>query len=149
MTVVRRYPVLLTDEERAQLQAFLTKGTAPGRKYLRARILLMVDETAAPDEAIAAVLRTSKATVERTRKKFAAGGIAEALAEKPRTGAPHRLSAEVEQVVVALASDAPPAGHSAWTMQLLADCLVEFGLVDAVSDETVRRVLKKMSASPG
>ena len=50
---------------------------------------------------------------------------------------------------MALVCSTPPAGRDRWTMQLLADRLVELKLVEAVSDETVRRVLKKTTSSRG
>jgi transposase len=149
VTKSRLYAVTLTPEERADLQAFLRKGKANGRKYARARILLLADEYDVSDEALAELLHVSADTVLRTRKKFVAGGVAHALAEKPRPGAPRRFDEETEQLVVALAGDAPPVGHEVWTMQLLADTLVELAIVAAVSDETVRVTLKKTTASPG
>lgn len=51
--------------------------------------------------------------------------------------------------MVALACSNPPEGRTCWTMQLLADKLVELGVVEAISDETVRRMLKKTIQSPG
>jgi hypothetical protein len=72
-----------------------------------------------------------------------------AITERPRSGAPRRLTPDQEQVLVTLAYTDPPAGHPHWTLQLLADKVVELGLADAISDETVRRTLKKMTPSPG
>ena len=41
----------------------------------------------------------------------------------------------------------PPAGQARWTMWMLADEMVEMGIVDHLSRETVRRVLKKTNSS--
>jgi hypothetical protein len=84
------------------------------------------------------------ATVERTRRRFVEGGEVErALGDKPRPGGRPKLDGKQEAHLVALACSAPAEGRARWTMQLLADRLVELALVDAISDETVRRALKK------
>lgn len=149
MDTNRKYFVTLTEEERTQLHAFLNKGVTHGRQYTRAQILLLADETQATDQAIARVLHTSPDTVGRTRKKCVDGGVTYALTERPRPGAKRLLDRDLEQVVIALACSDPPPGHADWTMQLLADKLVEGGLVERISDETVRRTLKKIPPSPG
>jgi hypothetical protein len=88
-------------------------------------------------------------TVERARRKYHDAGVEHALSERPRPGATPKLDGTGEAVLVALACSEAPAGRACWTMQLLADRLVELQLVDAISDETVRRTLKKTSSSPG
>jgi transposase len=138
----KRYIVDLAEDERAGLLALLRKGTAPARRLTRARILLLADE-GGPDAAIAAALHVHAATVERTRRRFVEGGVERALRDKPRPGGRPKLDGKQAAHLVALACSAPPEGRSRWTMQLLADRLVELALVAAISDETVRRTLKK------
>ncbi len=138
----KRYIVDLTANERAGLLALLNRGVAPARKLTRARILLLADE-GGTDREIAAALRVHPATVERTRRRCVEGGPEAALTDKPRPGGRPKLDGKQEAFPVALACSAPPKGRSHWTMQLLADRLVELALVDAISDETVRRTLKK------
>jgi Homeodomain-like domain len=77
------------------------------------------------------------------------GGLPSALTERRRPGAIHKLDGKQEAFLVALACSTPPAGRVHWTMQLLAERLVALQLVEAVSDETVRRVLKKTTSSRG
>lgn len=149
MTLNRLYHVTLTDEERATLLAFLKKGEAKGRKYTRAHILLLADETDASDAEIAARLHTSPDTVQRTRKKFVEGNVEGALNEKRRPGARVKLTPEQERQVTLLACADAPEGRTTWTMQLLADKVVESGMVESISDETIRNTLKKTSPSPG
>jgi transposase len=140
--MIKRYLVKLTRRERADLLALLNKGIASARKLTRARILLAADEHKT-DAEIACALHVHPATVERTRRRFVDGRIAGALSEKPRPGGRPKLDGKQEAFLVALACSTPPTGRGHWTMQLLADRLVELGLVAAISDETVRRTLKK------
>lgn len=138
----KQYRVDLTTDERRGLQALLRKGVAPARKLTHARILLRADEGGS-DRAIAAGLDVHPRTVERTRRRFVEGGLPRALHDKPRPGGRPKLDDKQEAFLVALACSHPPEGRACWTMQLLADRLVELAVVDAVSDETVRRTLKK------
>lgn len=136
------YHVDLNVEEQDFLQQLIGKGKAPARKITRARILLLADVGKKDDEIMAA-LQTGRSTVERTRKKFIEGGVDFAISERPRLGGKPMLDAKAEATLIALACSNAPAGRSEWTMQLLADRLVEMGVVERISDETVRRYLKK------
>ena len=142
--MIKKYIVDLTEAERTELRTLIKKGTAKARKLTRAHILLRADEDAT-DAAIAEALHMSIRTVERTRQKFVEGNLATALSERPRPGAKRKLHAKGEAHLVALACSTPPEGQAVWTMWLLADELVALGLVDTISDETVRRTLKKTS----
>jgi transposase len=137
-----KYLVTLTDDERAQLLALTKKGTVSARRLTRAHILLQADR-GTPDAAIAAALHSGTATVERTRKRFVEEGLAAALQERPRPGGRRKLEGKQEAFLIALACSTPPDGRQHWTMQLLADKLVELKHVESISDETVRRTLKK------
>lgn len=138
----KRYRVQLTEEETARLRALTRKGTARARTIRRAQILLLAQAGQA-DAEIAQAVGAGRSTVERTRKRFAEAGLEAALCEKPRPGAARKLDGKQEALLVALACSVPPAGRKRWTMQLLADRLVVLHVVDALSDETVRRTLKK------
>jgi transposase len=144
----KKYVVDLSAEERAELQGLLNKGKLAVRKLKRAQILLLADEDRS-DEAIAAALHVGTATVARTRERFVSGGLALALNERPRPGGQPKLTPGQQAHLVALACSAPPRGRRHWTLQLLADRLVELGVVESIADETVRRVLKKGAANPG
>ena len=136
------YVVNLTGEEQTTLTDMLKKGRLAARRRQRAQILLLAHD-GRTDAEIAQILRCGSATVERTRRKFVQGNLPFALSEQPRPGARRKLDGKAEAFLVATACAAAPAGHSHWTMQLLADRLVECGLTDTISDETVRRLLKK------
>lgn len=121
------YVVDLTDEERAELEELLSKGELRARKANRAHILLLANKKEGwTDKAIAKALHTSQSTVERTRRRFVqGGGLEHALNEAPRPGGRRRLTGEQEAYLLALASSNPPEGKKRWTMQLLADRMVE------------------------
>lgn len=138
----KKYHVKLSSDEREQLQGLLHKGKLSVRKVKRAQILLAADR-GQMDEVIAQTLQVHVNTVERTRKRFVEGGVDLALSEGYRPGGKSKLDGKGEAVLVALACSDPPAGRAQWTMQLLADRLVSLGIVEQISDETVRTHLKK------
>jgi transposase len=142
------YVVDLTKEEKAELLELVGKGEARARKMNRAHILLLANE-GRTDKDIAQALHTSPSTVERTRRRFVEGGLERALNESPRPGGKRKLTGKQEAYLVALACSDPPEGKKRWSMQLLADRLVELEIVEEISDETVRRTLKKGSLSRG
>jgi transposase len=92
---------------------------------------------------IAAGLGIDRTTVERLRQRFVEEGIDAALSDHPRPGGARKLDGKAEAFLVATTCSAPPDGRGTWTMQLLADRLVAVGLVESISDETVRRLLRK------
>jgi transposase len=145
---MKLYRVDLSEAERTTLLGLIQKGRAAARKVRRAHVLLLADE-GKTDRQISAALDTGTATVERLRKRFVEEGLEAALAEKPRPGAQRKLDGKQEAFLVALTCSTPPAGRRHWTMQLLADRLVALGVVESLSDETVRRLLKQTSSSRG
>ena len=148
MSRSRRYPVVLTTEERAGLEAFTRKGIASARELRRARILLMA-AAERRDTEVADAVGCCVATVELVRKRCAEEGVEAALHDRTRPGGTPLLDSEAEATLIALACTDGPAGRGTWTMQLLADRLVRLGVVERISDETVRRTLKKTISNPG
>lgn len=146
--MVKKYVVTLADAQRAELRALIRTGTAPARLLTRARVLLLTDQ-GVTDEHIAATLHVGTTTVERLRRRFVEEGLDSTLQERPRPGGTPKLDGKQEALLVALACSEPPQERAKWTMQLLADKLVAIGAVETISDETVRRVLKKTTSSPG
>ena len=105
----------------------------------------MQADAGATQDAIAAALHIGRATVVRICRRCVEEGLEVALRDRPRPGAQRKLDGKQEAFLIALACSTPPEGRKGWTMQLLADKLVELCVVDGVSDETVRRTLKKTS----
>jgi transposase len=146
--MAKRYRVTLTEEEREYLEGLTRKGKAPVRMVRRAQTLLLASEER-KDEDIAKVLRIGVSTVERTRQRSVEEGVAAALRERPRPGARPKLGPQAQAMVVALACTKPPEGRERWTMQLLADRVVELQVVPDITDESIRRLLKRTSSSRG
>ena len=149
-----QYVVTLTEEERRQLVHLTTVGTSAARRLLRARILLKADAAEGganwSDPVISEALDVSVPTIHRTRQEFVERGVEAALnRKKPRLRRSQVLDGEQEAHLIALACGTPPPGRKGGTLQLLADHLVELGYCETISDETVRRTLKKTNLSRG
>ncbi len=152
--MTKKYIVTLTPEDRRILQEMLSRGKAAARKLMHARILLKADVAAGGpgwnDEALVEALEVGRATVERVRKEFVEEGLPAALERrKPRRQYLRKLDGEGEAHLVALACQKPPEGHRRWSLQLLADRMVQLEYVEEISYQTVRRTLKKTNSSLG
>ena len=144
----KRFPVTLADTERTFLKHLIAAGTESARKLAHARILLKADQKPAgpgwTDEAIAEAVDVSQPTVARIRRQYTEEGLEAALNRRPPTRAyVRKLDGTQEARLIALACGTPPVGLDRWTLRLLADKLVELEVVDDISYQTVRRVLKK------
>ena len=153
---MKRYAVTLDESERNELTGITSKGSHRSQKVINALILLNCDEGDFNDrqstgEAIADILRISLRKVDRVKKRFVEEGLDAALGGRQgrRPTYIRKADGEFEARLVALACGEPPAGHGQWSLRLLADRVVELGYIDAVSHETVRRVLKKTNRGPG
>jgi len=150
-----QYPIFLTDEQRERLNEICRNGHAPAKKIRHSQVLLLSDRNR-PDgrmtgNEIAQTLGMHLNTVARIRRRFVRDGEIPALnrkvREKPPT--PPIIDGQAESQLVAICCSEPPAGRVRWTMQLLANALMERRIVTQVSAETVRRVLKKTSYGRG
>ena len=152
---MKKYRVTLTAEERESLVALIATGKAAAKKLTHARILLKADQAdGGPgwmDERIAEALEVSVATIERVRQRFVEEGLEPALCRKKqdKPSRERRLDGAGEARLIALACSKVPRGRVAWTLQMLADKLVELKVVDSICPETVRQVLQKTRSSRG
>jgi transposase len=146
--MAKRYLVTRSEDERAQRLALTKKGKVAARKLTRAHILLQADAGVAAT-AMATALHVGTATGERIRQRCVEEGLEAALSERPRPGGRRKLAGKHEAFLVALAGSRPPDERPRWTMQLLADNLVELKPVASISEETVRRTLKQTASSRG
>jgi transposase len=136
------YRVKLTDEEKSELKKLTSQGKLSARKMKRAQILMAADN-GQKDEEIVKILGVSLSTIHRTRQKYVEKGVEFAMKERPRPGGKKKLDSKAEALLIATACSSPPAGRTQWTMELLAERMVELKVVESLSDETVRRTLKK------
>jgi hypothetical protein len=148
-----KFIVTLTEEERADLRHLVRAGSARARKRLHAQVLLQAD--ASPDgpdwtdDRIREALHVSPSTIHRIRQRFVEESLESALSGRPMPRRPDKvkLGAGLDAHLVALACSDPPHGAARWTVRLLADRLVESGRIDGVSEETVRKALKKATST--
>ena len=145
---LKKYLVELTAEERSQLVVLTRKGKASARRIKRALVLLAVG-AGDKDEDIASKVQVSVRNIQRIRQRFVEEGLEAALSERPRPGKARLLTNRQEALLIAITCSTPPPGRAQWTMKLLADRLVELKEVEGISDETVRRTLKRGRSSPG
>ena len=143
-----KYRVKLTESERAQLLDIARRGKSSARKVKRALILCKADE-GHTDREVAQSVYVGASTVGRVRKRFAQEGLESALNERPRPGQSRKLDGKQEAHLVAIACSKAPAGHTHWTLRLLADKVVELEFADSIALETVRQVFKKTNSNPG
>lgn len=144
----KRYIVKLSLDERAELEGMVKRGKVAAFRRRHAEVLLLVDEGEGgpelSDAAAAERTRFSRRTVEQIRERCVCEGLAAALERKKRDrNRTRKLDGEGEARLVALACSEAPAGYARWSLNLLADKLVELEVVDSISHECVRQVLKK------
>ena len=146
--VQEKYGVRLAAQDKGKLRRVIRSGRSSAQAITRARILLKIDEGwSGPQVAVA--LDVSERTVFRAKRRYAEDGLEEALRHHNQAHRHRKLDDGVEAHLIALACSPPPEGHDHWTLRLLAGKVVELGLVESLSHETVRRRLKKTPSSPG
>lgn len=143
----KKYIVQLSDAEREELKAVVKKLKGSSQKVRRAQFLLKADVEGPgwTDARIADAFSCRVQTIENLRKRLVTEGFEVALDGKPRSNAPREktLDGKQEARVIALRLGKPPKGFANWSLRLLADHVVELGIVDSISHETVRQTLKK------
>lgn len=143
----KKFIVRLSDEERAVCREIIKKLKGSSQKVRRAQILLKADADgpAWADVRIAEAFDCRAQTIENVRKRLVIEGFEPALEHKKRADPPSpcKLDGEAEAKLIAMRLGKPPAGCGHWTLQLLADEMVTLEIVDSISHETVRKVLKK------
>lgn len=152
-TIVKKYVVNLSQEERGQLDEFIRKGKRPAQLLTKARILLKADISEAgegwSDSRIAEALDTSIPTVERTRRQLVEEGFEAVLTRKynPKSARPRIFDGAAEAKLIALTCGPAPTGHAKWSLRLLEQKVVELNIVESASDNTIGRTLKKTFSS--
>jgi len=149
----KKYHVDLTETERLDLTKIVNKRKANSQIYKRSKILLAADrlgEQSWNDKEISLAYQVSIRTIERLRKRFVEDGLSTCLKGKPRLNLDKtKFDGEVEAKLIALRCSEPEEGRTGWTLNLLADKMVELSYVESISHESVRQILKKTNLSLG
>lgn len=138
--------IILSKQELSDLESMITVGKHAARKINRARILLYSYQNQRPDQ-VATTLGVSLATVYNVRKRYLTSGLQAALAEKPRSGQPRKVTERVEAAISRIACSDTPKGVARWTVKLINQRLITLGY--ELEDESVRLVLKKANLNLG
>jgi hypothetical protein len=145
----KRYIVKLIEEEKKELESIVKKLKGKSQKVKRANILLKADMNGSnwTDAKIAEAFSCRTTTVEKVRKRFVLEGFERVLEHKKRVtpAIEKKLDGEQEAQIIALRLGKAPKGFANWSLRLLADKVVELGIVDSISHETIRKTLKKMA----
>jgi len=144
----KKYRVYLPEEERKALEKLIRTGKDAAQKIIRANVLLHLDENGrvvGTQDQIAEECKVSTALIYMVSKQYIEKGLEATLERKKRQTPPIRpiATGEVEARIIALSCSEPPAGYSRWTLRLLEAKVVELGIVEAISDNTIGRLLKK------
>lgn len=150
----KKYRISLSDDERAKLEKVGRSSRRSPREKLRARILLLADESdpnqnpvsanSASDSHIAKQVRCAPLTVSKLRNRAVVRGAVESVLHKPQQNRKaHALDGEKEAQLIATVCSAPPMGRKRWTLRLIKDRLIEREVVESIGCETIRRTLKK------
>jgi len=149
-----KYRVTLTDDERRHLMRIVSKGKTEGYRIRHANILLAVDEIEEnkdwTDKSIARAYHTTERSIGNLRRRFVEKGLESALGREKREVAPRvKIDGETEAKIVALTCSNAPEGHSQWSLRLLAEKVVELGIMESVSHTAIGDCLKKTKLSHG
>jgi transposase len=151
--MVKRYRIMLSRQERIDLEALTKKNQTGAKRFVHARILLLcdcgADGPAWPSERIAQALGVTPRTIEHTKKRLVEGGMDSALDRKERDKPPREsiFDGEKEARLIALACSKAPDGRKRWTVRLLADKLIELRVFEHISKSSVQNALKKTNLS--
>lgn len=141
-------PVHLPLADQSALRAIVRKGTHKSRTITRANALLRMGAGGSAS-VVQVQAGISSTQYHRLKRRYLDGGLANALEERPRSGQPPKVTPTLEAHITSLACSELPAGAARWTLSLLNHTLVSLDYGPAVSNETIRNVLKKANSNPG
>lgn len=147
--------VRLTQEQRQQLEKLVSQGKVPARAMLHAQVLLRTDSGphgprwSGPQIAVA--LGVGSTMIKRIRQRFVQEGLEAAVQRKPQPPRPQKrkIDGEQEAHIIAVLCTEKPEGQERWTLRALRGRVIELEIVETVSHETLRTVLKKMNSNRG
>jgi len=144
----KNHCVKLNEHQRQYLQKIVESGKDKARKITRCRVLLLADEAKGKtDEEISDALGVCLATIFNIRRRYHREGLERAIEEAPRSGQPPKFNGRSMAKITTIACSKPPEGHARWSLRLLADQVVELDIVETISYNSVRNILKKTNSS--
>lgn len=150
---MQKYHIKLADNERQKLKKCLYSKKYSMESKTHAKILLSMDENQniklPAMKSIASHCGVSEVTLWKVRKKYVEHGLDAVLERRKRKTppVPAKVTGQVEAYIIATCCSTPPEGRCRWSMKMIADKIVLDGVIDSISDETVRTVLKKRNLS--
>src|SRR3954462_11349642 len=140
-----RYHIYLTQQEREELEAMVSKGKRKATYIRTAHVLLASDQANGRQSAasISEAYHLSTKSVERIRRQFCQKGMDIFTPQPHKTRSDKKIDGSVEAHIIAICCSEPPAGQSRWKLQLVADKVVELGILDHLSATRVATGLKK------
>jgi transposase len=145
----RKREVRLSQKDREQLNSIISKGKHSARTIRRANILLLSDRNHAEgrlsEENVCQALGVARTTVSTVKRQFNEEGLERALARKKRETSPRgqKVTGDIEARILALSCSQPPEGAARWTVKMITDRAIELEIIESISDESVRQMLKK------
>ena len=151
---MKRYLVTLTTQEQATLRELIAKRSSKAEIVKRAYVLLSLDENRLgerlSDDAIRQQYHVGQRLLERLRQRFVHDSFAAALQGRKQTKFKEKtFDGRVEAQLIAVRCSAVPSGSQKWSLRLLAETLAESGVVESISHESVRQLLKKTNSNRG
>ena len=149
----KRYIVTLTDEERKELLELVKQGKTQGYRIKHAQILLALDDNQPAErlsrEEIRKAYRVNPSTISQIAERFVKEGLQSSLGRKEQVNRRRKVDGRVEAHIIAIACSDAPEGRERWTLQLIADELVQLGVLESISSTAVGNTLKKTNLSLG
>jgi len=144
----KNHCIKLSEQDRHYLQKIVKSGKDKARKITRCRILLLADEAKGKtDEEISDTLGICLTTIFNIRRRYHRWGLERAISEAPRSGQPPKFKGKTMARITTIACSKPPQGRARWSLRLLADHVVELDIVEDISYQSIRNVLKKTNSS--
>ncbi len=145
---LKNHRVKLNEQERRYLRKIVESGKDKARKITRCRILLLADESKGKtDQEISDALNVCLATIFNIRRRYHQGGLERAIEEAARSGQPPQFTGKSMAKITAIACSKPPEGRARWSLRLLADRVIELDIVETISHQSIRNILKKTNSS--
>ena len=149
----RKYQVELTKTEREKLEEIISKWKSTAKKIKHAHILLKLDESegrkAFAGTEISKAFDVNERTVCQIAKRFVEESLESASERKKQLNRHHKITGDVEARMIAIACSDAPERYSRWTLQMIADKLVELNVIDSISATSVGTNLKKANLNHG